>query len=62
MAGASQRAPVSVEFRMELDVGTIPGVNARVWRGCSGMESPAQDAGTDSTLDISGNSEGLELG
>ena len=32
-------------------VGTIPGV----WRGCSGMENPAQSAGRGSALDPSGN-------
>lgn len=35
-------------------MGTILGVRARVWRECSGMESPAQDAGTGSILDVSG--------
>lgn len=30
-----------VGFRMELEVGTIPRVGARVWEGCSRMESPA---------------------
>lgn len=54
MTGASQRALVKAGFRMELEMGTIPGVRARVWRECSGMESPAQDVGTGSILDISG--------
>lgn len=44
---------VKVGFRREVEV--IPGVSARVCRGCSRMESPAWDAERGSTLDLSGN-------